>query len=76
MARRVVLYLLFLQCPFVFSLLHRIFSYNNICLINVIYKKMNVEDRKEAQLHTHIIYPIEISVRGEGKIILTQYVHI
>ena len=34
---------------------------------------MNVEDRKEAQLHTHIIYPIEISVRGEGKIILTQY---
>ena len=40
----------------------------------IIYKKMNLEDRKEAQLHTHIIYPIEISVRGEGKIILTQYI--
>ena len=36
---------------------------------------MNLEDRKEAQLLIHILYisTIEISVRGEGKIILTQY---
>ena len=42
-----------------------------------IYKKMNLdEDRKEAQLLIHILYisTIEISVRGEGKIILTQYI--
>ena len=44
----------------------------------IIYKKMNLEDRKEAQLKLliHILYisTIEISVRGEGKIILTQYI--
>ena len=36
-----------------------------------------LEDRKEAQLLIHIYYvAMEISVRGEGKNILTQYVHI
>ena len=38
---------------------------------------LEYEDRKvkEAQLLIHILYisTIEISVRGEGKIILTQY---
>ena len=37
---------------------------------------MNLEDRKEAQILIHIYYYVamEISVRGEGKIILTQYI--
>ena len=38
---------------------------------------MNLEDRKEAQIliqHIYYYVAMEISVRGEGKIILTQYI--